>query len=208
MNRRLAILGRVRAIRRYSRLLAIPGVRPMLAAGIVGRLPLGMTPLAIVLLVRGAGDSYAVAGLAVGAYSLTAAVAVPRLARLIDRRGQTRVLVPLAALYPVSAITFTALADARAVVIALLLAAALAGASLPPLGACVRTLWGELAPVGPDREAAYALESSLQEIMFVIGPLLVALLASTVSAAAALLVGGAAGGIGTLWFALTRVSRS
>jgi predicted MFS family arabinose efflux permease len=72
----------------------------------------------------------------------------------------------------------------------------------------VRTLWGELAPAGTARDAAYALESSLQEIMFVVGPLLVALLASTASAAVALLAGGAAGGIGTLWFALTRVSRS
>ena len=196
------------ALRRYALLLSIPGVRPMLAAGIVGRLPLGMTPLAIVLLVRGAGDSYAVAGLAVGAYSLAAAIAVPRLARLIDQRGQARVLTPLAALYPATAVAFTVLAHARAAVGALLVAAALAGATMPPLGACVRTLWGELAPAGTAREAAYALESSLQEIMFVIGPLLVALLAGTASASVALLAGAAAGGIGTLWFALTRVSRS
>jgi MFS family permease len=198
----------VRALRRYARLLAIPGVRPMLAAGIVGRLPLGMTPLAIVLLVRGAGDSYAVAGLGVGAYSLAAAIAVPRLARLIDQHGQPRVLMPLAALYPATAVAFTVLADSRAAVGALLVAAALTGATMPPLGACVRTLWGELAPAGTAREAAYALESSLQEIMFVVGPLLVALLAGAASAAAALLAGAAAGGIGTLWFALTRVSRS
>jgi MFS family permease len=202
------ILERVRALRRYASLLSIPGVRPMVVAGIVGRLPLGMTPLAIVLLVRGEGDSYAVAGLAVGAYSLATAIAVPRLARWIDQHGQARVLIPLAALYPATAVALTALADARAGVVALLIAAALVGATLPPLGACVRTLWGELAPAGPAREVAYALESSLQEIMFVAGPLLVALLASTASVATALLAGGAACGIGTLWFALTRVSRS
>lgn len=180
----------------------------MIFAGIAGRLPIGMAPLAIVLMVRAAGYSYTVAGVAVAAYSVSIAAVAPRLARLIDRIGQTRVLVPLAAAQPAAVVVFAGLASARAAPVALVAASALIGASEPPLGACVRTLWSSAAPDAGALETAYALEASLQEVMFTAGPLLVALLATTASTSAALLTAGAVGGAGTLAFAATSLSRS
>lgn len=52
------------------------------------------------------------------------------------------------------------------------------------------------------RSAAYALEASLQEITFVVGPLIVALLTTAVSPVLALGVAAAAGGVGTTLIAL------
>jgi predicted MFS family arabinose efflux permease len=180
----------------------------MIASGIVGRVTIGMAPLAIVLLVRGVGYSYTVAGVAVAAYSLSIAAIAPRLARLIDQIGQTRVLVPIAAAQPAAVVVFAALAGARAAPAALVAAGALIGASEPPLGACVRTLWTAVAPDAGALETAYTLEASLQEVMFTVGPALVALLATTVSPTVALLTAGAVGGAGTLAFAATSLSRS
>jgi predicted MFS family arabinose efflux permease len=107
------------------------------------------------------------------------------LGRLVDRVGQTRVLAGCAL---ASALSFGALAvagrGASPVVLAGL--AALAGASIPPVGACMRALWSELLDSGGQLQAAFALESIVQELIFVVGPPLVALLAAAVAPAAAL----------------------
>ena len=81
------------------------------------------------------------------------------------------------------------------------MAAAASGALLPPVGASVRTLLPLIAPPGL-RSTAFALEASLQEVFFVGGPLLVALLAA-IRPVAALVGAAATAGVGT--FALTRL---
>src|SRR4051794_37704744 len=78
----------------YRRLLRSAGVARLLAAATLGRLPFGMAGLAILLLVRDAGGSYATAGLAAGAYGLGLGLTGPLLARLIDRSGPWRIVVP------------------------------------------------------------------------------------------------------------------
>ena len=82
-----------------------------------------------------------------------------------------------------------------------------AGASHPPLSASVRALWPQVLPAQHLREAAYAVEATLQELFFVTGPLLVAVIA-TFSPAAALLTTAALGLVGTLAFAATHPSRA
>jgi hypothetical protein len=52
----------------------------------------------------------------------------------------------------------------------LLTGAALAGFGTPPLEACLRALWPALVPPA-DVTAAYALDIALQEVIFVVGPL-------------------------------------
>ncbi len=46
-------------------------------------------------------------------------------------------------------------------------------ATLPPIGACIRSLWPSMLPAHGLRETAYALEAWLQELSFVLGPVLV-----------------------------------
>jgi MFS family permease len=104
------------------------------------------------------------------------------LGRLVDRVGQTRVLVGCAV---ASALSFGALAAAGgfASPVALAGLAALAGASIPPVGACMRALWSGLLGQGGQLQAAFAVESTVQELIFVIGPPLVAVLAAVLSPA-------------------------
>ena len=81
-------------------MLGAPGAVPLLAARSFGATPMGMIPLGIVLLLRAAGRSYALAGIADGAFALGFAVTSPLLGRLIDRVGISRVLAPLALAFP------------------------------------------------------------------------------------------------------------
>jgi MFS family permease len=194
-------------LRVYLDVLRTPSVSRLLGSAVVGRMPTAMAGLAIVLLVREAGASYAVAGLVAGAYSIALALTSPLLGRLVDRVGQTRVLVGCAG---ASALSFGALAAAgRSASPAVLAAlAALAGASSPPVAACMRALWSKLLGHGGRLQAAFAVESTVQELIFVVGPPLVALLAAVFSPAAAVLGTGALLLVGVGVFAATPASRA
>jgi MFS family permease len=194
-------------LRIYLDVLRTPSVTRLLSAAVVGRMPTAMAGLAIVLLVREAGGSYAVAGGVAGAYSVALALTSPLLGRLVDRVGQTRVLAGCAV---ASALGFGALAAAGGRVPPLALAglAALAGASIPPLGACMRALWSDLLGRDGQLQAAFAVESTVQELIFVIGPPLVALLAAAFSPAVAVLGTAALLLVGVGSFAATPVSRA
>ncbi len=75
-------------------MLRIRGAAPMFAAGLLGRMAVGLSPLGITFLVVGATDSYALAG-AVGATSTLSIAVVGRYtSRLVDRFGQSR-MIPL-----------------------------------------------------------------------------------------------------------------
>src|SRR5581483_3334311 len=91
---------RLSAERHYRSLLAAPHVLPLYGWALVARLPIGMAPLAIVLLVRGAGGSYGDAGLVTGCYSVARAVAAPVFGRLVDRIGNVLALSPGAVVFP------------------------------------------------------------------------------------------------------------
>ena len=168
-----------------------PFVAPLLGWGIVARLCLGMTPLALLLLVRSEGSSYAAAGGVAAAYTVAVGAGSPVAGRLVDRRGRARALVPRALAYSVLLCAVAVLA----------VAAAAAGFFLPPVGASLRTLLPAIVP-GELRSIVFALEASLQEVFFVGGPLLVAVLAA-IRPFAALLGAAVTACIGTL--ALVRV---
>jgi MFS family permease len=181
--------------------LAAPGAPALLLARTVGTMPVGMVSLGIILLLRAAGRSYALAGVADGAFALGVAAMGPVLGRLIDRAGMARVVAPLAVLFP-SATVAVALAGSSAAPGALIVALALAaGATMPPLGACMRALWPVLIESPAQLPAAFAIDAVLQELAFVLGPPLLALLVALASPRVALLVAAAAGGTGSLVFA-------
>jgi MFS family permease len=172
----------------------------MLAWSLLGRLPLGMTPLALLFLVRGEGKGYGAAGVVVALYAVAVGVGAPIAGRQVDRFGPTTVLRIRAVLYALLVGAVVALAVLDAGVVPIAGVAALAGLSLPPLSSTVRIVWPRLAP-DELRSTAYALEASLQEVFFVGGPLLAAGLAA-LSPAAAVAGAGAASLVGATATAL------
>lgn len=193
-------------IARYRALLSVPGLRRLLVGSILGRLPSGMFSLAILLFVHAQTGSFLDAGLAVGGFTLAGAVIGPLLGRLVDRVGQTPVLLPAAATQAALLVALVGLARSGAPVLALIAAAALAGACLPPIAGCVRALWAEVAPA-EQLEAVYALDATAQEVIWTLGPLLVGLAAGLASPTAAVLLCAALTLCGTAYFASSPVSR-
>ena len=182
---------------RYGEVLRPPGAWTALVAGLVGRVSLGMTGLALLLLVKQATGSYASAGLVSACYAVALALAAPWRARAADRQGPTPVLRLCAALHPLAFAAAIVLTHVHAPVVADAGAALLIGATVPPIGGVMRALWGQvLEPrVLP---AAYSLEAVLIELCFITGPLLVALVAAVLSPAAAVATSALAGALGAL----------
>lgn len=193
-------------IARYRGLFSVPGFGRLLLSSVFGRLPSGMFSLAILLFVHARTGSFLAAGVAVGAFSLAGAVVGPLLGALVDRVGQTRVLVPAAATQGMLLVALVLIAQAGAPVAEVVVLAALAGAVQPPIAGCVRALWAEVAGGGEALETAYALDATTQEVIWTLGPLLVGATVALTSPAAGVLLCAAITVCGTLFFATSRLS--
>lgn len=191
-------------LRTYRRILALPGAVAFSAAGLVARMPFSMAGLGIVLLVSERTGSYADAGVVAAVEVLAGAVASPALARLIDRHGQTAV-IPVAAAG--SAVGFALLVwsvEAGWPVGLTWAAAAVGGAGFPPYGSAVRARWAHAVTDRSMLTTAFALEGVVDEIVFILGPVLATLLATTVHPAAGLVAAVVASLVGGLLLAAQR----
>lgn len=175
-------------------------------ASLVARLPFSVMGLATVFYVQGQTGSFAVAGVAVGAFSLASGALAPLRGRLVNRRGMRRGLLPLglahaaatAAFLPVGAVHG---ADALFVVVA-----AGGGATAPPVNAAMRSLWPSLVN-SEQLDAAYSIEAVLQEIGYLAGPLLAGILISIFSTGAPIAVSAILTAVGVSFFATHRTAR-
>ncbi|MCU1590281.1 MAG: major facilitator superfamily 1 [Frankiales bacterium] len=192
---------------RYGRVLSSPGVARTVVPYLVGRLPSSMNLLALLLFIRHTSGSFVTAGGVSAAFALAVAVSSPVLGRLVDMRGQTGVLVATSIVHPLALIGVLVAASQSAGAPVVLAAAALAGASLPPISACMRALWPSLLRDAEQRETAFGLEAVVVEICELGGPLLVGGLTAVVSPGAAVLVSAVLTGAGALLFALAPASR-
>ncbi len=192
----------------YSELLKIRRARLPVIGAAVGRLPLGSEPLAVLFLIQAATGSFAAAGVVEACFSVGAAVGLPLQGRVIDRIGQTRVLVPAATANATALVLLVLAADGDAPLATFALLGAFAGFSIPSLSASMRSLWGTLVDDHHRLQSAYAFDAVVIELAFIVGPLLAAGLAATISPSAAVLAGGLLAFTGTGMFAASRASRA
>jgi MFS family permease len=192
------------SLARYSALLAQPVVRPLIFASILGRLPIGITGLAVLLLGQHVTGSFGRGGVLAACYVAGLASFAPLLGRWIDRRGPRGPLLCCAFAFPCALGMLVAwLGSTRPFSVALLLAFA-AGACFPPITVCMRTFFRQRLKDDSQLAAAYSLESVLIEMIFIVGPVLVSAFVALVSPAAAVLFAGACGCAGTFFFLRAR----
>lgn len=183
---------------RYARLFRAPDFGYLLGTSLLARVPEGMLSLAITLLVTRNG-SYARAGAVVAVYVTGAAVAGPALGRLVDRLGRAVILLPASVAEAASLVGMALMPAAwTAGVVACALAA---GLCTPPVVAAARSLWPTVLP-GEQVTTAYGLEATLQELIYIVGPSLVALAVSLAGPAVALVVVAALLTVGVVTFSL------
>ncbi len=183
----------------YGRLLAQPHAPSLLAWPVLARMPLGMTAFGLVLLIRAEGGGYGAAGGVAAAFGVAISIGSPISSRMVDRRGAHGVLVARSIVFPGLLGVIVALSLVDAPIVAIGAAATLVGVAIPPIAPTVRSVWPRI--VADDlRGVAYAVEATVQELVWVVGPLLAAALCAAHPAAG---VAGAAlaGGLGTAMFA-------
>jgi MFS family permease len=193
-------------IARYRALFAVPGFTRLLVSAVLGRLPSGMFSLALLLFVHARTDSFLAAGVAVGAFSLAGAAFGPVLGALVDRVGQTRVLLASAGTQGAFLAALVLVAQGGAPIALIVVLAGFAGAAQPPIAGCIRALWSHVATDAQALETAYALDATTQEVIWTLGPLLVASTAVLASPAAAVLACAAITIGGTAFFAASHLS--
>jgi MFS family permease len=194
-------------VAKYRSVLAVPGSPALIVSALLARLPLGMYSLGFLLLVRGTGHSYAVAGVTVGAFAFANAASAPPQGRLVDRFGRARVLPPFALLQAIVLIAFVLASNGHAGDPVLVVLAGLAGALMPPVSPTARALMREVFPDPVIRDTAYALDSVVQEVVWISGPLLVSLVVEVTSPSVAVLMLAVVCVTGTLVFVRSPLAR-
>jgi MFS family permease len=192
-------------LNRYRAAFAVPGAVKFSAAGFLSRVSLAVYPIAIVLIISGRTQSYGFAGVVSGCYVLGGAVGNPIAAVLVDKLGQHRVLPWFLIAHAISAAVFGALVTVQAPLWTLVAPAVLMGVTMLNIGALVRARWSHIWPGdSPERSTGYSVESTLDELIFVLGPLVATVLAIHTHALVTLGLTLALITAGTLWLAALR----
>jgi MFS family permease len=188
----------------YLSLLRTPGAKGFSSAGFVARMPLSMIGIGSVLLVERETGSYAVAGTVSATAAFVQAIGSPLLARLTDQHGQDKVALPAALASASSMVGLVLAVRLHAPIWTFYLCAALAGVLMPAIGSMVRARWSRIYSGTPTLHTAYSFESVVDEVVFLIGPVLVTFLTTSVAPSSGLGAVAAFLALGTVALCLQR----
>ena len=190
----------------YVHLMRRPGASAFFTAGILGRMPISMIGLGIVILIARESGSYGLAGSVSGVAVIAGALTGPIQGRLVDRFGQRTLLLIGSVLCTIALAALLVAVRADAAVWVLYAVSFVAGGTRPQVGSFVRARWTHLLGRGRALQTAFALEAVGDEVVFIVGPVLVTTLATQFSPYAALAAAGVLGLAGGIWLASLRAS--
>lgn len=153
----------------YRELLTTPGVMGLVIASSIARLPQAMIGIGIITMLVQQTGLYWLAGSVAGTFTLANALIGPQVSKLVDQRGQSRVL-PLVTTFSIGMLLALIVAvSMRAPTPLLFILAALAG-TMPSMPAMIRARWTQLFRGKPQLHTAFSLDTVLTELAFIIGP--------------------------------------
>lgn len=158
-----------------------------------------MLSLGLLIHVQQQTGYYSIAGLVIAAMSFGQAVASPIASRLMSKHGIRPVIGSLlvVALIAVVAIALLPVNPIIAIPLGLII-----GLTLPPIQPAARAIYPSLVPK-EQLQSLQSLDASIQELIWILGPVITVFLATQVNSAVAVLGAAVLGGLGTVWF-LTR----
>ena len=163
----------------YRAILTHPGARSFTSAGLIARFPMSMVGISTILAVEELYGSYTAAGLVSAANFVAMAIGAPILARCVDRYGQSRVMLPAVLVSSLSLVGLVLAAAMRTHLGVLAALSALAGGLAGSMGSLVRARWTAMLTRPEEVHAAFSLEAALDEVAFILGPVLATALCTT-----------------------------
>ncbi len=188
---------------RYVALFRIPNVWVLVLTCFPARVAYGMVSLSIFFKVEQSTGSISSAGLALGLNAASGALTAGIRGSVMDKYGQKwplRIMVPTYATLTIA----LNLADAKATMLTL---AFVMGLSAPPINLSVRPLWKIVVPE-KDLRTAYAVDSSIMNFAFVVGPVIATSLALSRFSSSPLFICAALMLLGGISLGMTKVSRN
>lgn len=189
----------------YRQIFAAPGAKGFSAAGFFARLPIAMAPIGIVAMLSQTHGEYWLAGAVSGTFALTNALVSPQISRLVDRLGQSAVVIPATILSVAAFAVLIAAANQGWANWTLFLSAIVASA-MPSIPALVRARWTEIFRNRPELNTAFAFESAADELVYIAGASLAVGLSVSLFPEAGMLVSTAFLAAGTLAFIAQRAT--
>jgi len=184
---------------KYRNILSLPGATSFMLAGLIARFPISMYGLGAVLLVQSRTGSYFKAGLVSASFAIAAAVGGPITSRLVDRLGQNRLIPILLSLHVSTLLIMIYLIINDANLIIVIILAIISGASQPTIGPFIRARWKNATRNRQQENTAFAMESVLDEVIFIFGPPLVTFLCVVFFDASGLLLAAILVTLGGIW---------
>lgn len=186
----------------YRAVLRAPHARAAFATSLAGRLCYGIVFLSLTLTLTAGGRDYGLAGLVMALMGLAVVLVSPFRAWLVDRHGPRRALPPMAAGYAAALVAIAMIPPRPGAGDAAIAALAVgAGACAPPLGVVMRTLWSALIDDRDLLQTAYSLDGVVEELLYVVGPLIAGVIMVVSVPAVGLLVSAGLVVAGTVLFA-------
>src|SRR4051794_26121641 len=195
----------VSAIAAYRALLRIVGPAYILVA-FLGRIPLAMSQLGVLVLVSSKLDSYGAGGAAAGILAIANAIGSPLAGALADRIGQRPVVLVQSLVGAAGLASVVLVTDPDASRALIFAVAGVTGFAMPQVGPLARVRWRPITRDEGDQrrlvDAAFSYEGAADEASFVLGPALIGVLAIIAEPAGALLAAAALLAVFGSWFAI------
>jgi MFS family permease len=185
----------------YRAVFREPGTASFCLAGLVMRMPIAMYPIGLVLIISSRTGHYGFAGVLSATYVFGAVPGNPLLARLTDRHGQSRTVLPASALHALAIVIIGVLLETRAPLWTLVPPTFVMGFAFMSVASLVRARWSYVLDGRPELSTAFSLESTLDEVVFVLGPLIATLIATQLDAVGVLVLGVLLVCVGACWLA-------
>ena len=186
-------------MRTYAELFKTPGVAVVLFAQLLARFPFGMQTIAFAIHLEHVFGNYTVAGLAIAASTVGAAISAPFLGRLVAVYGIKVVVITCSLVSPIGflLIAFAPLTQGQAILTALAL-----GFFVPPIQPAARAVYPTLVKSEAVRNNLFSVDAILQEVIWIVGPVLTTVLIATTNTTVPLVVMVFVQVIGGVTFAL------
>lgn len=174
-------------MRVYREILTLPGAWQFSAAGLLARSGGAMMGIGLVLMVSALYGSYGLAGALAASNAVAWALGTAALSNLVDRYGQRRVMYPAAIVSATTLALLVVFAVLQLPAWTLFAPAVVCGATGGAPGALVRARWTHLVADPDQLHTAFSLESTLDEVTFIVGPVVATALSTGVHPAAGLI---------------------